>query len=146
MEYKNIICPIDGSELSDKVEDAGVYISKISGAKIILLNVVEKWYRSTHMATDSAEWQNIHKNWLNEGKELLEREADKLKKRGAKDVEIILRDGDAAHEIIALAIEQKANLIIMATHRYSPVGKFFMGSVTDKVTKSAPCPVLSVFK
>lgn len=146
MEYKTILCPIDGSELSGKVEDAGVYLSKISGAKLILLNVVEKWYRSTHMATDSAEWQNIHTNWLNEGKAILEKEAAKLKQKGVKDVEMVLRDGDAAHEIIALAMEQKADLIIMATHRYSPVGKFFMGSVTDKVTKSSPCPVLWVFK
>lgn len=146
MEYKSILCPIDGSELSEKVEDAGVYLSKISGAKLILLNVVEKWYRSAHLVTDSTEWQNIHTNWLNEGREILEKEAAKLKEKGVKDVEMVLRDGDAAHEIIALAMEQRADLIIMATHRYSPVGKFFMGSVTDKVTKSSPCPVLWVFK
>lgn len=146
MEYKSILCPIDGSELSEKVEDAGVYLSKISGAKLILLNVVEKWYRSTHLVTDSTEWQNIHTNWLNEGRGILEKEAAKLKEKGVKDVEMVLRDGDAAHEIIALAMEQRADLIIMATHRYSPVGKFFMGSVTDKVTKSSPCPVLWVFK
>ncbi|MFZ3066421.1 MAG: universal stress protein [Nitrospirota bacterium] len=146
MEYKSILCPIDGSELSEKVEDAGVYLSKISGAKLILLNVVEKWYRSAHLVTDSTEWQNIHTNWLNEGRGILEKEAAKLKEKGVKDIEMVLRDGDAAHEIIALAMEQRADLIIMATHRYSPVGKFFMGSVTDKVTKSSPCPVLWVFK
>ena len=146
MEYKSILCPIDGSELSEKVEDAGVYLSKISGAKLILLNVVEKWYRSAHLVTDSTEWQNIHTNWLNEGRGILEKEAAKLKEKGVKDVEMVLRDGDAAHEIIALAMEQRADLIIMATHRYSPVGKFFMGSVTDKVTKSSPCPVLWIFK
>ena len=146
MEYKSILCPIDGSELSEKVEDAGVYLSKISGAKLILLNVVEKWYRSAHLVTDSTEWQNIHTNWLNEGRGILEKEAAKLKEKGVKDVEMVLRDGDAAHEIIALAMEQRADLIIIATHRYSPVGKFFMGSVTDKVTKSSPCPVLWVFK
>ncbi len=146
MGYKTIICPIDGSELSEKVEDAASYISKISGAKLILLNVVEKWYRSAHLVTDSTEWQNIHTNWLAEGKGILEKEAGKLKEKGVKDVEAVLKDGDAAHEIIALAIEQKADLIIMATHRYSPVGKFFMGSVTDRVTKSSPCPVLWVFK
>ena len=74
----------------------------------------------------------------------MEKEAAKLKEKGVKDVEMVLRDGDAAHEIIALAMEQRADLIIMATHRYSPV-EIFMGSVTDKVTKSSPCPVLWVF-
>lgn len=146
MEYRNILCPIDSSELSEKIEEMGAYISRISGARLILLNVVEKWYRSTHMATDSDEWTTIHERWLNEGKELLEREASKLKKNGAKDVETVLRDGDAAHEIIAVANERRADLIIMATHRYSPVGKLFMGSVTDSVTKRSPCPVLWLFR
>ena len=146
MEYKSILCPIDGSELSEKVEDAGVYLSKISGAKLILLNVVEKWYRSAHLVTDSTEWQNIHTNWLNEGRGILEKEAAKLKEKGVKNIETVLRDGDAAHEIVALAVERAADIIIMATHRYSPVGKLFMGSVTDRVTKHSPCPVLWVFR
>ena len=42
MEYNNIICPVDGSELGDKTMEEAAYISKISGAKLILLNVVEK--------------------------------------------------------------------------------------------------------
>ena len=81
MEYKSILCPIDGSELSEKVEDAGVYLSKISGAKLILLNVVEKWYRSAHLVTDSTEWQNIHTNWLNEGRGFWKRKQPNLKKK-----------------------------------------------------------------
>ncbi|MBI5560978.1 MAG: universal stress protein [Deltaproteobacteria bacterium] len=67
------------------------------------------------------------------------------KEAGVKNLRTVLRDGDASHEIVALAVEEKADLIIMATHRYSPVGKLFAGSVTDKVSRHAPCPVLWVF-
>ncbi len=147
MEYKNIICPIvDGSELGDKGEAVAAYLSKISGAKLILLNVVEKWYRSAEVVTESSEWQDIHKQWLNEGRELLKKEEAKLKGRGITNIESVLSDGDAAHEIVALAVERSADLIVMATHRYSPAGKLFHGSVTDKVTRHAPCPVLWVFR
>lgn len=146
MEYKNIICPIDDSELSEKVEEAGAYISRISGAKVVLLNVVEKWYRSAHLVTDSSEWQTIHNGWLKEGAALLEKKKAELEDKGVKKIETVLRDGDAAHEIIAVANERRADLIIMATHRYSPVGKLFMGSVTDSVTKRSPCPVLWLFR
>jgi nucleotide-binding universal stress UspA family protein len=146
MEYKNIICAIDGSELSEKALDTSAYISNISGAKLILLNVVEKWYRSADVVTDSSEWKAIHEGWLKEGKTLLEKEAAKLREKGVKNIETVLSDGDAAHEIIALAVERDADIIVMATHRYSPVGKLFMGSVTDKVTRHSPCPVLWVFR
>jgi len=146
MEYNNIICPVDGSELGDKTMEEAAYISKISGAKLILLNVVEKWYRSADVVTNSPEWQEIHEKWLDEGMELLKREDARLKKEGINNIEPVLRDGDAAYEIIALAMERRADLIVMASHRYSPLGKLFMGSVIDKVTKKAPCPVLWVFK
>lgn len=146
MEYNNIICPIDGSELGNKAVEEAAYISKVSGAKLILLNVVEKWYRSADVVTDSSEWQEIHEKWLDDGMELLKREEARLKKEGINNIESVLRDGDAAYEIVAAAAERKADLIVMASHRYSPLGKLFMGSVIDKVTKKAPCPVLWVFK
>lgn len=146
MEYNNIICPIDGSELGNKAVEEAAYISKVSGAKLILLNVVEKWYRSADVVTGSSEWQEIHEKWLDDGMELLKREEARLKKEGINNIESVLRDGDAAYEIVAAAAERKADLIVMASHRYSPLGKLFMGSVIDKVTKKAPCPVLWVFK
>lgn len=146
MDYKNIICPIDGSELGDKALDEAVYISKVTGAKLTLLHIVEKWYQSAHLVTDSDEWQAIHKGWLDKGKGLLEDEADKVRTKGVKHIETVLRDGDASYEIIAAAVERKADLIVMASHRYSPVGKLFLGSIIDKVTKRSPCPVLWVFK
>lgn len=146
MEYRNIVCPVDGSELTDKVIDAAAYLSNISGAKIILLNVVEKWYRSEPLVTDSPEWQAIHEEWLSEGRKLLEEAAGKLRGKGVKHIETVLEDGDAAYEIVAVATQKNADLIVMATHRYSPIGKFFLGSITDRVSKKTPCPVLWLFE
>lgn len=145
MQYQNILCPLDGGELMQEGQDTAAYISQISGANLILLHVVDKWYRSMHLATDSNEWKAIHENWLNDGKALLETEARKLLDAGVKDLETILRDGEVAYEIVAVAKEKRADLIVMATHHYSPLGKFFSGSVTDRVTRKSPCPVLWVF-
>ncbi|MEK6758242.1 MAG: universal stress protein [Deltaproteobacteria bacterium] len=145
MEYRSILCPTDGTEISDAALQHAAYLSKITGAKVILLHVVEKWYHSAHLVTNSDEWQTIHEDWLNKGRSTLVDEAAKLKEYGAVHIETILRDGDASHEIIATAIERMASVVIMATHRYSPVGKIFIGSVTDRVAKKTPCPILWVF-
>ncbi|MEK7773597.1 MAG: universal stress protein, partial [Deltaproteobacteria bacterium] len=117
----------------------------ITGARLSILHVVEKWYRAADMATDSPEWQKIHEDWIIKGRELLEAEAGKSREYGLQNLQTVLREGDATHEIVALAVEQRADLIVMATHRYSPVGKLFMGSVTDRVSRHAPCPVMWVF-
>lgn len=145
MNYKNIICPVDGSELGDKALGHAMYLSKMSGGKLILLHVSEKGFRLAHVATDSKEWQVIHEGWLNEGRELLSNEGKKVVKEGLNNYELVLRDGEASNEIVAEAHDKGADLIVMASHRYSPVGRLFMGSIIDKVTKRAPCPVLWVF-
>lgn len=145
MEYRLIVCPVDDSELSEKGEKAAAYLSRLSGARLILLHVVEKWYHSAHLVTDSKEWQTLHDEWLDTGRDLLEKEEVKLRKEGVINIETVLREGDAAYEIVAVARERKADLIVMATQHYSVMGRLFMGSVIDRVTKKAPCPVLWIF-
>lgn len=145
MEYKHIICPIDGTEITEKGLEHAAYICKVSGAKLTLLHVVEKWYRAAHLVTDSQEWTSIHEEWMNKGREILDSAAKRLQGQGIHNIETVLREGDASHEIVALSVESRADLIVMATHRYSPMGKLFMGSVIDRVTKKSPCPILWIF-
>jgi nucleotide-binding universal stress UspA family protein len=52
--------------------------------------------------------------------------------------------GDAAGEIVALAREVKADLIVMGTHGRSGVGRLLLGSVAEAVLRRAPCPVLTL--
>jgi len=41
LEYRKIMIPLDGSEMSDKALMHAAYISKISGADLVILNVIE---------------------------------------------------------------------------------------------------------
>lgn len=143
--YKNIICPIDGSELGDLALEQAVYISKISNAKLIMVYVLDKWYKAGDVATHSPEWEAIHREWLDEGKKILNERKARLEKEGCNNIEMVEREGEISYEIIGLASERNADIIVMASHRYSPVGKLFHGSIVDRVTKRSPCPVLWVF-
>jgi len=62
---------------------------------------------------------------------------------GAK-VRTVLRRGDAATEIGLLASEEKADLIVLATHGWTGWRHLVFGSVAERVLREAPCPVLSV--
>lgn len=52
--------------------------------------------------------------------------------------------GDPASEIVRLADEAKADLIVMGTHGRRGITRFLMGSVAEGVMRHAPCPVLTV--
>jgi len=59
-------------------------------------------------------------------------------------VDAIVREGDAAPEILACARERGADLIVLGTHSRRPVVRWLLGSVTQEVARLAECAVLAV--
>lgn len=59
-------------------------------------------------------------------------------------VELVVREGLAAEDILRVAEEKSVDLIVMATHGRSGVRRLVLGSVTEKVVRAAACPVLTV--
>jgi len=53
-------------------------------------------------------------------------------------------EGKPAEEIVKLANDESAGLIVIATHGYSGFHRFVFGSVTERVVRTAGCPVLTV--
>ena len=62
----------------------------------------------------------------------------------ALQVERLLAEGDAVHEILHAAQEVHADVIVLGTHGRTGVGRLLMGSVAEAVLRKAPCPVLTV--
>lgn len=52
--------------------------------------------------------------------------------------------GDAATEIVRVANEEKADMIVMATHGRTGLGRLLMGSVAEAVVRRANCPVFTL--
>jgi nucleotide-binding universal stress UspA family protein len=59
-------------------------------------------------------------------------------------VEHRLAEGDPAAEIVRLAQETQAGLIVVGTHGRTGLDRLLMGSVAEQVVRKAPCPVLTV--
>jgi len=62
------------------------------------------------------------------------------------DVKIrqLVRDADPASDLIDVATEEGADLIVIGLRKRSPVGKLILGSNAQSVLLDAPCPVLAV--
>jgi nucleotide-binding universal stress UspA family protein len=65
-------------------------------------------------------------------------------RRPGVEVTTALRHGTAWSEINALAKEMSADLVAMGTHGRRGVARALLGSVAEKVVRTAPCPVLTV--
>ena len=61
-----------------------------------------------------------------------------------KPVEIVAREGNVAKEIVLLAGHLPADLLVMGTHGRSGFERLFLGSVTEKVLRTAHAPVLTI--
>ena len=59
-------------------------------------------------------------------------------------VEFHVRDGDADSEILNLAEQCHADLIVMGTHGRTGLNRLLMGSVAEAVSRKASCPVLTL--
>ena len=82
----------------------------------------------------------------NAAREALGRLLDPQEERDTR-AEYLLRNAgfsNAGDEIVACAKDIDVELIIMGKHRLSAVEQFIAGSVTEKVVRQAPCPVLIV--
>jgi nucleotide-binding universal stress UspA family protein len=55
-----------------------------------------------------------------------------------------VRTGEPCREIVQLASDMEADLVVIGTHSRGGVSRLLMGSVAERVQRYAPCPVLTV--
>ena len=60
------------------------------------------------------------------------------------EVRQLVRGMDVAEDLIAVAEESGAEMIVIGLRRRSPVGKLILGSNAQTILLDAPCPVLAV--
>ena len=81
-----------------------------------------------------------------EAKELLESQVERLREAGESVVEAHLVSGRADEEIIVLAEQIGADLLVMGSRSLGGVRRALVGSVSDSVARHAHCPVMIVRK
>lgn len=154
-KYSKILIPHDGSEMSDRALAQAIYQSKMSGAEIVILNVVEhieSKESSTVTATVKGERRELDKSRgadlqitvEGEVKRMIEDKIKLCKEAGVTgQVSYKIQTGKPVEEIVKLAEELGIDLIVMASSRiFSSV--MVLGSITRKVMDGTKRPVLVV--
>ena len=79
-----------------------------------------------------------------QARKLLDAEVEEVRSAGGKVAEAHLRVGDAAAEIVALAEDIEAGLIVIGSRGLGGIRRAVVGSISEAVFRHAHCPVLVV--
>jgi len=133
--YKNILLPLDGSKLAEEIIPAAINLAKICHATITLMQIAEitalfKYDRKieSEVLKDRAE------EYLNQMKRKIEEDG--------VSVNVVIRTGKPYSEILTYAEQRDVDLIIMSTYGMGGFGRWALGSVSEKVVRHSPKPVL----
>jgi nucleotide-binding universal stress UspA family protein len=143
MEMKKVLWPTD---LSDNAAVALPYVESLSNkytTEIHVLYVIEElgYHESWYGDFDKSHIDKIHQ-W-EQG--TAQKRLDQICENHLKGCPLFIKHvaiGDPAQEILKYIEKQKPDMVVMATHGRK--GHFAFGSVTDKVVKSSPVPVVTV--
>src|ERR1700731_1780178 len=146
LEIKLILCPIDFSEFSVRAYQHALSLAEHYRARLVAQHVVELWrYPYADYAASVGDYERFSRALREGGKEQLE-EFVKNHTHDEIQPELVVHEGIAPDSILSFAQAEKTDVIVMGTHGRRGFDRLLLGSVTDRVMRMAPCPVLAASK
>jgi nucleotide-binding universal stress UspA family protein len=146
---KKILVPTDFSKPAMIATEVAVDIAKKAGAQLVLLHVVEEAGGSSinieGEAVVGGNWEDkiFTMKMIEKSKKQLAKVLEDPKFEGVK-IKTELRMGTPYHGMNAILTDYKVDLVVMGTAGRSDLEQMIIGSNTEKVVRTAHCPVLTV--
>jgi nucleotide-binding universal stress UspA family protein len=146
MKVKRILIPVDFSSHSLAALDYAAELAKPFKAALLVVHVVEPilYYTAPDFAGAAAA---ASAELIDEQRRSVRARLVRLEQRYAKrrlKLRALLQTGAPYQAIADTARQEKADLIVMATHGHTGLSHLLMGSVAERVVRSAACPVLTL--
>jgi nucleotide-binding universal stress UspA family protein len=146
VRLKTIILALDGSHLAEKIVPHVVYLARRLKLEVILIQTytlpTTGYFLATGLSAPAigemgARIRGEITNYLNA-------KVEQLQAEGIEKVSFVAVEGNGAEEIIELARKTTRSLVAMSTHGRSGMGRWVLGSVTDRVVSHSGDPVFVI--
>jgi nucleotide-binding universal stress UspA family protein len=137
--FPTILCPVDFSDQSRPALQYAVRVAQHFRSGLTVLNVMDPML----VAAAAVHQTNLEAETRKELLEFITAAVPDLKAR-IGEVKVLAKMGSAEREILHVAQEEHADLIVLGTHGLSGYKKAFFGSVTERVLRNTTIPVLTV--
>lgn len=141
--FKKIVVPLDGSQLAEQAIPVAVSLANTYDAELYLVQVVTN-YLVPPYGLDYQMGETFRDVALRETHEYLNITRNHIQAEVNKEIHTKVIEGLVAENILDFAEFENADIIVMATHGRSGVGRWVFGSVAERVLRASQCPVLLV--
>ena len=150
-----ILLATDGSSEAELATQTAVDLAQMSNSELHVIHVVDEsssgllfYPESTTLEgvemPDPILEEDLERRFEQRGRELLDAEVERVRSAGGTVAQAHLMIGEAAREIVHLAEDLGAGLIVMGSRGRGGIRRALMGSASDSVIRHAHCPVLVV--
>jgi nucleotide-binding universal stress UspA family protein len=136
--YDNVLVPTDGSDGSETAVEHAVELAKRYDAAFHTLYVVESSGLSDALDED------VFASLEDAGRRAVDAVVAQAEAADVETIEASVARGVPHEAILAYVDERDVDIVVMGTHGRSGLGQELLGSVTEKVVRTADVPVLTV--
>jgi nucleotide-binding universal stress UspA family protein len=139
VRIRTILVPTDFSATSDAALEYAREVAERFGASLHLLHVLQDPFVNGPLATEAylTDTPGVRTTILEDAKARI---AHRL--TATDHAEVVF--GRGAETIVEYAADRRIDLIVMGTHGRTGMAHLLLGSVAERVVRTAPCPVLTV--
>lgn len=137
--YDRILVPTDGSDGSDRATEEAIELARAFDAEVHALYVVDP-----SAAPGEATGAGVLEALSAVGEESTGAVVDRARAAGVDVVDPVVETGSPFRTIADYAAENDVDLVVMGTHGRSGIERYLLGSVTEKVVRTATVPVLTI--
>ncbi len=143
IEIRRILCPTDLSDVAPRAFDHAVALARFHQAEVELAYVSEPLLPGPVAPASYPPWAVLDPAVRGRLQSALETLAEPARAVGVA-VRFGVYEGGVVAEILDRARAWPADVLVMGTHGRGGFERWVLGSVTEKVLRKAPCPVLTV--
>ena len=143
MSYQRILIPLDGSDMSEQALDTAYPLARVFGSELLLVGVLDLTAGMYDVYAETLQPLDLKDQLETLLAGTLDRAVARVQTENLP-VQRFLEVGIPHEEIPGVAEREKVDLIVMTTHGRRGLTHLLLGSVTEKVLRTAPCPVLVV--
>jgi nucleotide-binding universal stress UspA family protein len=139
-----ILVPLDGSPLAESALDPAGKMATLFGAELLLIQVVPPVVVATDppLPYPTGIEEELTGVRLDQSQDYLDGVVEQLREQGLTATGVAVAGIDVPATILQLASAPRVGLLALATHGRGGVSRLFLGSITDKLIRSAELPVL----
>jgi nucleotide-binding universal stress UspA family protein len=141
MPPKAILVPIDFSEPSKKAVTYGLTLAHQFQAKLIVAHIVPE--SSALVYAFPTETSRIENEQEARARVEIANIVPAAYESGV-EVQTIVKTGDIQQQLLEIIKDEAVDLVVMGTHGRRYLGRWFLGSVTERMLRQIPVPIVTV--